>query len=241
MIFNFFYDVSLRFFAQRLSIFEKITISEDEDESSSSSSEEDEPVRKLPFAQRNGELENENADEIYNHNNDVSIVNDGSSTSNNSMVIVGGSRSASPTATRVKPTTSTTNFNTGSPSSSFSSSSASATTSSSSSTATTATGAQSSSSPSSSSSTKKRKVQAVPLDEQGNAILPFTVSGITVHNLGKIVYDREAYHSDKSIWPVGYESTRLYHSTKDPNGRTTYRMRILDGGETPIVRRAKKK
>lgn len=51
----------------------------------------------------------------------------------------------------------------------------------------------------------------------------------------QVVFDRPAFHSERYIWPVGFQSMRSYPSMTDPTQRCFYSCRILDGGEAPIV------
>jgi hypothetical protein len=57
--------------------------------------------------------------------------------------------------------------------------------------------------------------------------LPFTVqhmSGtLTVHNLGKIIYDRDPFHSSRHIWPIGFSSS--WRESEDVN----FESEVLDG------------
>jgi hypothetical protein len=53
--------------------------------------------------------------------------------------------------------------------------------------------------------------------------------------IGEIVWDREAYHTNRYIFPVGFMSKKQYLSAVDVTRRTTYTSEILDGGDTPIV------
>ncbi|KAF9149474.1 hypothetical protein BG015_008733 [Linnemannia schmuckeri] len=80
---------------------------------------------------------------------------------------------------------------------------------------------------------KARKVQIVEKDDQGNVKLPVTVGIITILNIGHVVYDREAFHNDRYIWPVGYKMSRSYNSMIDPTTHTTYTCSVIDDGEAP--------
>ncbi|KAG0360960.1 hypothetical protein BC939DRAFT_481344 [Gamsiella multidivaricata] len=80
---------------------------------------------------------------------------------------------------------------------------------------------------------KVRKVQALERDEAGNIKLPVTVGIITIQSIGHVVYDREAFHNDRYIWPVGYKMSRLYNSMIDPHNQTTYTCSVIDDGEAP--------
>ncbi|KAF9403689.1 hypothetical protein BGX21_000567 [Mortierella sp. AD011] len=81
--------------------------------------------------------------------------------------------------------------------------------------------------------TKVRRVQALERDEAGNIKLPVTVGIITILNIGHVVYDREAFHNDRYIWPVGYKMSRSYNSMIDPHNQTTYTCSVIDDGEAP--------
>ncbi|KAF9115515.1 hypothetical protein BGX27_007530 [Mortierella sp. AM989] len=80
---------------------------------------------------------------------------------------------------------------------------------------------------------KVRKVQALEKDEAGNVKLPVTVGIITILNIGHVVHDREAFHNDRYIWPVGYKMSRSYNSMIDPNNQTIYTCSVIDDGEAP--------
>jgi len=83
-----------------------------------------------------------------------------------------------------------------------------------------------------------KPIKLLPRDKNGNLILPVTVgkssNEVTIISIGKIVYERDAYHSQRYIWPVGFESKKEYISMQDPKKRTIYTNRILDGGDVPI-------
>lgn len=52
------------------------------------------------------------------------------------------------------------------------------------------------------------KVQHVEQDENGNYKLPVQIGILTVLNLGTVVYDRDTFHNERYIWPVGYAVKR---------------------------------
>ncbi|KAJ2786777.1 hypothetical protein GGI15_001232 [Coemansia interrupta] len=81
---------------------------------------------------------------------------------------------------------------------------------------------------------KVRSVQPVPQDKNGNYELPVQVGILTVLNLGHVVWDRDAYHNERYIWPVGYTVQREYYSMRDPNRQVIYTCWITDGGEAPL-------
>ena len=56
--------------------------------------------------------------------------------------------------------------------------------------------------------TKTRRVQPVDRDEHGNVKLPQQIGVLTVVSLGKIVHDRDAFHNERYIFPVGFTVQR---------------------------------
>lgn len=82
---------------------------------------------------------------------------------------------------------------------------------------------------------KARKVQVLEKDEAGNVKFPVTVGIITIWSIGHVIYDREAFHNDRYIWPVGYKMSRLYNSMIDPHNLTTYTCSVIEDGEAPKV------
>lgn len=54
---------------------------------------------------------------------------------------------------------------------------------------------------------KSYSIPTVPRDKKGRPLLPLTVGIMTVHNLGEVCM-REHFHTERYIFPVGYEVTR---------------------------------
>ncbi|CEP09409.1 hypothetical protein [Parasitella parasitica] len=77
---------------------------------------------------------------------------------------------------------------------------------------------------------KTRRVQPIRRDEQGNPVLPQKIGVLTVTNLGRIVTDREAFHTERYIFPVGYTVQRIYPSMIDPVKNTLVTSTIIDSG-----------
>ncbi|KAK7037232.1 hypothetical protein VNI00_011223 [Paramarasmius palmivorus] len=81
--------------------------------------------------------------------------------------------------------------------------------------------------------TKTYNIPLVPRDtNSGKPLLPLNVGIMTVINLGEIC-TREHFHTERYIFPVGYEVTRRYLSTRDKNMECVYHCTILDGGDGP--------
>ncbi|KAI9506137.1 F/Y rich C-terminus-domain-containing protein, partial [Coemansia spiralis] len=81
---------------------------------------------------------------------------------------------------------------------------------------------------------KVRSVQPVSRDKDGNYEMPVQVGILTVLCLGSIVWDRDAYHNERYIWPAGYTVQREYYSMKDPDKSVIYTCWITDGGDAPL-------
>lgn len=89
-------------------------------------------------------------------------------------------------------------------------------------------------------------IPTVPRDKSGKPMLPLNVGIMTVISLGEIC-TREHFHTERYIFPVGYEVTRSvllhqltfltyirrYLSTLDPAHEVVYHCTILDGGDGP--------
>ncbi|EIW81222.1 FYRN-domain-containing protein [Coniophora puteana RWD-64-598 SS2] len=79
---------------------------------------------------------------------------------------------------------------------------------------------------------KTHSIPTIPRDKNKRPLLPLNVGIITVISLGEIC-KREHFHTERYIFPVGYEITRRYLSTTDPNSDVVYTCSILDGGDGP--------
>ncbi|RKP09765.1 F/Y-rich N-terminus-domain-containing protein, partial [Thamnocephalis sphaerospora] len=76
-------------------------------------------------------------------------------------------------------------------------------------------------------------VQPIPRDAYGMPALPVQVGILTVVSLGHVVYDREAFHNERYIWPVGYMVKRPYASMRYPDRQTVYTCTVRDGIDGP--------
>ncbi|KAI9321038.1 F/Y rich C-terminus-domain-containing protein [Dichotomocladium elegans] len=80
---------------------------------------------------------------------------------------------------------------------------------------------------------KTRRVQPIERDENGQPKLPQQIGVLTVQDLGRIVSDRDTFHNERYIFPVGYSVSRTYPSMIDPNSNTIITSTIIDGGDGP--------
>lgn len=55
---------------------------------------------------------------------------------------------------------------------------------------------------------KTRRVQPIEKDDQGQPILPQQIGVLTVLNLGKIISNRDTFHNERYIFPIGYTVRR---------------------------------
>ncbi|KAG9307422.1 hypothetical protein G9A89_017252 [Geosiphon pyriformis] len=97
--------------------------------------------------------------------------------------------------------------------------------------------------------TDAKRVEPLPMNPDGTLKLPVTIgkgtNEVTIYKIavlyhayicciGNIVWDREAYHTNRYIFPVGFMSRKQYLSAVDVTRKTTYTSEILDGGDNPI-------
>uniref|UniRef100_A0A182Y071 INO80 complex subunit E N-terminal domain-containing protein n=1 Tax=Anopheles stephensi TaxID=30069 RepID=A0A182Y071_ANOST len=79
----------------------------------------------------------------------------------------------------------------------------------------------------------KKRMQNITVDQSGHPTYPLPVGSFTVHSLGEIVPDRSAFHTECTLYPIGYTITRPYGHYMDPEKRCNYTCRVMDGGERP--------
>ncbi|XP_014245835.1 transforming growth factor beta regulator 1 [Cimex lectularius] len=79
---------------------------------------------------------------------------------------------------------------------------------------------------------KKKIVKSIPLDASGKPIFPIVLGDFTVHSLGEVC-EKPDYHTEDLIYPIGYCSTRIYGSLKDPEKQCVYTCKVMDGGSAP--------
>ncbi|KAG8451298.1 hypothetical protein GDO86_003499 [Hymenochirus boettgeri] len=71
-------------------------------------------------------------------------------------------------------------------------------------------------------------VQTIPLDSCGRPMFPILLNGLTIYSLGEIISDRMGFHDKVAIYPVGFCSTRVYVSMKNPDQKCLYTCQIKD-------------
>ncbi|KAG2179622.1 hypothetical protein INT44_006470 [Umbelopsis vinacea] len=80
-----------------------------------------------------------------------------------------------------------------------------------------------------------RTIVELEKDDHGNYKLPVEVDSWTVISLGKVIWDKPAFHNQRYIYPVGYVVKKWYRSMIDPHRDTQYICSILDGGNEPLT------
>ncbi|CAN9516118.1 unnamed protein product [Ophioblennius macclurei] len=77
--------------------------------------------------------------------------------------------------------------------------------------------------------------QIASILQRGDRIHLFRVGGLIFHAIGQLLPSQMAnFHSPTAIFPVGYEATRIYWSTRVPNKRCRYRCRIGEDDGRPL-------
>uniref|UniRef100_A0A3Q4HPR6 Transforming growth factor beta regulator 1 n=1 Tax=Neolamprologus brichardi TaxID=32507 RepID=A0A3Q4HPR6_NEOBR len=79
----------------------------------------------------------------------------------------------------------------------------------------------------------RKVVHPIPLDSSGRPVFPIVLGGLTVYSLGEIITDRMLFHDECAIYPVGFCSTRIFASMKNPEQQCLYTCQIKDGGTGP--------
>uniref|UniRef100_A0A8C2CGU6 [histone H3]-lysine(4) N-methyltransferase n=1 Tax=Cyprinus carpio TaxID=7962 RepID=A0A8C2CGU6_CYPCA len=77
--------------------------------------------------------------------------------------------------------------------------------------------------------------QIASILQRGDRIHMFRVGGLIFHAVGQLLPSQMVvFHSPTAIFPVGYEATRIYWSTRVPNRRCRYRCRIGEQDGRPL-------
>ena len=61
-------------------------------------------------------------------------------------------------------------------------------------------------------------------------------NSLKILDLGRVEYERETFHSDKYIFPIGFKSLRENQSIYVQGERGQFLNEILDGGSSPLFR-----
>ncbi|KAG1179026.1 hypothetical protein G6F70_004396 [Rhizopus microsporus] len=86
---------------------------------------------------------------------------------------------------------------------------------------------------------KKRRYQkrrySIQRNEDGSIQLPAQiVASLRIIELGRIDYERPAFHNDRYIFPIGYTAERTYMSMVDPSNQTIYTCKVEDSQDGPL-------
>lgn len=77
--------------------------------------------------------------------------------------------------------------------------------------------------------------QIASILQRGDRVHLFRVGGLIFHAVGQLLPSQMAnFHSPTAIFPVGYEATRIYWSTRVPNKRCRYRCRVNEDDGRPL-------
>ncbi|GAA5986766.1 hypothetical protein JCM10908_000887 [Rhodotorula pacifica] len=73
-------------------------------------------------------------------------------------------------------------------------------------------------------------IPPIPRHADGTPVMPIMAGIMSIRNLGT-VDPRDGFHTERYIFPVGYEAIRKYPSMIDPLANVEYTCRIVDGGD----------
>ncbi|BGP39021.1 hypothetical protein JCM10450v2_002978 [Rhodotorula kratochvilovae] len=73
-------------------------------------------------------------------------------------------------------------------------------------------------------------IPPIPRNADGSIRLPMSVGIMQIKSLGAVDV-RDGFHTERYIFPVGFEATRRYPSMVDRTGSAEYICRITDGGD----------
>lgn len=75
----------------------------------------------------------------------------------------------------------------------------------------------------------------VTKDANGDVVFPIRLGVLTIEALGRVDPTRKAFHTERTIYPIGFRATREYTSMVDINRTAKYVCEILDdGGPAPV-------
>ncbi|XP_066483648.1 histone-lysine N-methyltransferase 2C isoform X3 [Tiliqua scincoides] len=77
--------------------------------------------------------------------------------------------------------------------------------------------------------------QIASIVQRGDREHTFRVGSLIFHTIGQLLpHQMQAFHSSKVLYPVGYEASRLYWSTRSPNRRCRYICSIEEKDGLPL-------
>ncbi|KAJ2611778.1 hypothetical protein H4S08_003000 [Coemansia sp. RSA 1365] len=84
-----------------------------------------------------------------------------------------------------------------------------------------------------------KRIEPLPRDSQGHIVYPIVIGRgqdqIEVHDLGRVIWEPETYHTSRYIWTPGFRSTSIHPSIKNNNTSCIYTSEVLEGnGEAPV-------
>jgi hypothetical protein len=84
---------------------------------------------------------------------------------------------------------------------------------------------------------KKTSRLNINRDEEGNILYPIVInSSLQILNLGRIEFEKSAYHTEKNLFPIGYKAVREHASMTRLGERALYTCEILDAGTKPLYK-----
>nr|KAG5706776.1 hypothetical protein BaRGS_007279 [Batillaria attramentaria] len=83
------------------------------------------------------------------------------------------------------------------------------------------------------SQSNRKTIPPMLLDTLGRPVFPMVLGDLTLHSIGEIVPDRNTFHTQLCIYPVGFCSTRVYASMTRPQDKCLYTCKISDAGDQP--------
>ncbi|GAA5869947.1 hypothetical protein JCM3774_000534 [Rhodotorula dairenensis] len=73
-------------------------------------------------------------------------------------------------------------------------------------------------------------IPPIPRHADGTPVMPIMAGIMSIRNLGTVDL-RDGFHTERYIFPIGYEAIRKYPSMIDPHANAEYTCRIVDGGD----------
>ena len=71
-----------------------------------------------------------------------------------------------------------------------------------------------------------KKIPPYAVSAEGKPILPMKLGILTLVDLGTVIWDNNAFHNQRYIWPAGFETIRPYASAKYPDRMANYTCKV---------------